>query len=95
MNQKPYTAAESINGYKAYQMNMKRKYRDVLDHVDLMIAPDIPSKNIPALPILVFFENMDQVLHRDQTYLISTRGNNTQIDGPLEVETKYPQKWGM
>lgn len=95
LNQKAYTAAESITGYKAYQMEMKRKYRDVLDHADFIIDTDIPSKNIPALPILVLFENMDQILHRDQTYIISTRDNKTQIEGPPEIEIKYPQKWGM
>jgi hypothetical protein len=95
LNHKPYTAAESITGYKAYKMNMKRKYRDVLDHLDFIITPEIKEQNIPALPILILFENMDQVLHRDQTYLISTHDNKTSIEGPPEIETKYPQKWGM
>jgi len=95
LNKKPYTKAESISGYKAYLMNMKRKYRDVLDHADLIITPDIKSANIPALPILVLFENFDQVLHKDQTYLISTQDKMTQVEGPPEIEAKYEQKWGM
>ena len=44
---------------------------------------------------MVFFENMYQVLHRDQTYTLSTLNNNTRMKGPPEVEAKYPQKWGM
>jgi hypothetical protein len=95
LNQKPYTAAESIEGYKAYQMNMKRKYRDVLDRANFIITPDVQTKIIPSLPILVLFENMNQVLHRDQTYQISTHGKKTLIEGPPEIEIKYPQKWGM
>lgn len=95
LNRLPYKAAESIPGYNAYQMNMKRKYRDVLDHADLIITPENVDENVPSTPIMVFFENMNQVLHRDQTYSLSTLDKNTRMKGPPEVEAKYPQQWGM
>ena len=95
LNKLPYKAAESIAGYNAYQMNMKRKYRDVLDHTDIIIVPENQGENVASTPIMVYFENMNQVLHRDQTYQISTADNNTRMEGPPEVEVIYPQKWGM
>ncbi len=95
LNRLPYNAAEKISGYNAYQMDMKRKYRDVLSHTELIIIPINNSENIISTPIMVYFENMNQVLHRDKTYKISTANNSISMEGPPTVEFKYPQKWGM
>ena len=95
LNKKPYLGAEAIPGYKAYQMNMKRKYRDVLSSEDFIIAPENVKEEISPIPILVNFENLKQQLHKDNTYLLGTVNQNTQLEGPELAEAKYPQKWGM
>ena len=95
LNKTRYKGADMIAGYNAYQMNMKRKYRDVLDHADLIIIPENIGEIVAPAPILVYFENMDQVLHRDETYQISTTGKSVRMEGPPEVEATYPQQWGM
>ena len=95
INKKPYPGAESIEGYLAYKMNMKRKYRDVLSAEDFIIVPAAPDQNIPSTPILIHFENMKQRLHKDETYKLSSVSKNTLLEGPQQVEAKYPQKLGM
>ena len=94
LNKKPYLGAEAIPGYKAYQMNMKRKYRDVLSSENFIIAPKNPKDDISPIPILVNFENLKQQIHKDQTYHLATAKNDTKIDGPQMYEPKYPHKWG-
>lgn len=95
LNMSPYKGAEAISGYEVYKMDMRRKYRDVLDHKDLIITPKDQEENIPPTPVLVHFENMDQLLHSDKTYRLSTSSQVTRIEGPPAIETVYPQKWGM
>ena len=95
LNMKPYLGTESIPGYVAYQMDMKRKYRDVLSSQDFIIEPNSPKGEIPSTPILVHFENLKQRLHKDQTYQLATAQNNTQLEGPEMAEAKYPQHIGM
>lgn len=95
LNMTPYKGAEAITGYNAYKMDMTRKYRDVLDHKALLIAPVNPEENIASIPILVHFENMNQLLHRDRTYHLATTNQKTRIEGPPKTEAVYPQKWGM
>lgn len=95
LNMSPYKGAEAISGYEVYKMDMQRKYRDVLDHKDLLITPKNPDENIPSTPVLVHFENMNQLLHSDKTYRLVTSNQVTHIEGPPAVETVYPQKWGM
>jgi len=93
-NAKPYKGAEPINGYIAYQMNMERKYRDVLASEDFIISY-ISDKKLPPTPILVHFENMKQRLHSDKTYLISSSKSQIVLEGPAQVSVKYPQVFGM
>ncbi len=93
-NATPYKGAEPIKGYIAYQMDMKRKYRDVLASKDFIIS-FIPGEKFPPTPILVHFENMKQRLHSDKTYLISTSTDQITLEGPNEVAVKYPQSLGM
>ena len=50
VNKEPYTGTETIQGYFAYKMNMKRKYRDVLSSEDFIITPSIPDKIIEPSP---------------------------------------------
>jgi hypothetical protein len=95
VNKKPYAGAEKIEGYLAYQMNMKRKYRDVLSTEDFIITPSSPDKNIEATPILVHFENMEQRLHTDKTFEISSNDNKIALKGPKRAEATYPQQLGM
>jgi len=95
LNKNPYLGAEAISGYKAYQMNMKRKYRDVLSTENFIIAPKSTKDDISPTPILVNFENLKQQLHKDQTYQLATAENDTKLDGPEIAEAKYPQQWGM
>jgi hypothetical protein len=95
VNKDPYTAAEVIDGYNAYKMSMKRKYRDVLSSEDFIITPSIPDKTIEAEPILVHFENMKQRLHIDKTYELSSSNNIIALKGPKRAEATYPQKLGM
>ncbi len=93
-NAVPYKGAEPIKGYVAYQMDMKRKYRDVLASKDFIISSILDEK-LPPTPILVHFENMKQRLHSDKTYLISTSTGKTSLEGPEQVAVKYPQSLGM
>ncbi|KMP12322.1 hypothetical protein UZ36_01000 [Candidatus Nitromaritima sp. SCGC AAA799-C22] len=95
LNKKPYAGTETIQGYRAYKMNMKRKYRDVLSAEDFIIAPSAPDEEIPALPILIHFENLNQRLHTDKTYKLSSVKNDIRLEGPEIVEATYPQKLGM
>jgi hypothetical protein len=43
----------------------------------------------------VYFENLKQRLHADETYKISTQGKQTKLEGPERAEAIYPQKLGM
>ncbi|MFQ5717336.1 MAG: hypothetical protein ACE5GQ_09580 [Nitrospinales bacterium] len=95
LNRVPYGGAEPIPGYKPYQMDMKRKYRDVLAKADFIIVPAQAGMNFPPAPIIVHYENMKQLLHKDSTYLLSTKGDDTQLEGPVLVEATFPQKLGM
>ena len=97
LNLTPYKGGEALKGYLAYQMNMKRKYRDVLATADLIIASlEIEPKNeIEPTPIVVHFENLKQRLHTDKTYLLSRNNTTIQLEGPKMAEAKYPQKFGM
>ena len=95
VNKKPYAGAEKIKGYHAYQMNMKRKYRDVLSAEDFIITPSIPGEGIPASPVLVHFENMKQRLHTDKTFELSNLDNKIRLKGPEQAEATYPQQLGM
>jgi len=95
LNKKPYLGTETIPGYVAYSMNMKRKYRDVLSKEDFLILPKDPESEIPDTPILVHFENLKQRLHKDDTYQLATRSHQTLLNGPEMAEAKYPQQLGM
>ena len=95
INKEPYTGAESIQGYLAYKMNMKRKYRDVLSSEDFIITPSVPGKTIESTPILVHFENMKQRLHTDKTFELSSSDNKIALKGPKRAEATYPQQLGM
>ena len=95
LNKKPYTGAESMQGYLAYKMDMKRKYRDVLSVVDFIITPSVPGNEILASPILVHFENMKQRLHTDKTFQLSSVDNKIKLKGPEQAEATYPQQLGM
>ncbi|MBI4390104.1 MAG: hypothetical protein HY580_07980 [Nitrospinae bacterium] len=95
INKAPYLGAEAIPGYQAYQMNMRRKYRDVLAAEDFIIAPKAPDQDIEAEPILVHFENLKQRLHDDKTYRLATKNEDTQLEGPEMVEAKYAQHIGL
>jgi hypothetical protein len=93
-NASVYKGAEPIQGYTAYQMNMRRKYRDVLASQDFIISSTSSEKLAPT-PILVHFENMKQRLHSDKTYLISNSADQIVLEGPEKVAVKYPQSFGM
>ena len=93
LNQKPYAGVEKIEGYKAYKMSMKRKYRDVLAETYFLLTPQ--ESEITSLPMKVHFENLKQRLHTDETFQISTLNKKTQIEGPEKAEAIYPQKLGM
>ena len=95
INKEPYAGAESIAGYLAYKMNMKRKYRDVLSAEDFIITPSVLGEKISGTPILVHFENMKQRLHTDKTFELSSVDNKIQLKGPELAEATYPQKLGM
>ncbi|QPJ65606.1 MAG: hypothetical protein G3M78_09455 [Candidatus Nitrohelix vancouverensis] len=95
LNKETYKGAESIPGYQAYQMSMKRKYRDVLSAEDFIIAPLESGKDIPLQPIFVNFENLKQRLHSDDTYKISLSNQTAKLEGPKKVEALYPQQWSM
>lgn len=94
LNKTPNSGAEPIKGYQAYQMDMRRKYRHVLSLMDFLIVP-ANSENIEPTPIIVHFENMKQRLHSDKTYRISAASKNARLEGPPEIEAKYPQHMGM
>ena len=95
VNKDPYTGTEGIDGYNAYKMGMKRKYRDVLSSEDFIIAPSAPDKTIEPAPILIHFENMEQRLHTDKTFELSISNNIMALKGPKRAEATYPQQWGM
>jgi|TARA_B110000914_G_C15428564_1_gene430190 hypothetical protein len=95
VNKKPYAGAEKIKGYLAYQMDMKRKYRDVLSTENFIITLSSHDKNIEATPILIHFENMEQRLHTDKSFKISSRDNKISLQGPKRAEATYPQQLGM
>ena len=95
LNLSPYQGTEDVEGYQAYQMNMKRRYRDVLATADFIIVPQQPEKEVSPAPILVHFENLQQRLHTDSTYQLSVKNKQVQLEGPEMAETKYPQKFGM
>ena len=95
VNKKPYAGAEMVQGYLAYKMDMKRKYRDVLSAEDFIITPSVPGKEISASPILVHFENMKQRLHTDKTFELSSVDNKILLKGPELAEATYPQQLGM
>ena len=95
LNKEPYLGAEAVPGYKAYNMGMKRKYRDVLSTEDFIIAPVEKSIEIPSTPILVDFLNLNQSLHKDKTYKLATTKQSTQLAGPKVAEATYPQQLDM
>ncbi len=95
VNKNPYTGAETIQGYNAYQMNMKRKYRDVLSSEEFIITPSVPDKIVKKAPILVHFENMEQRLHTDKSFELSSSNNKITLEGPKLAEATYPQQLGM
>tara|TARA_B100000686_G_C16483050_1_gene808123 strand:+ start:314 stop:844 length:531 start_codon:yes stop_codon:yes gene_type:complete len=94
LNQDIYPAAEPIEGYKSYKMDMKRKYRDVLSRKDFLIVPS-DQGNIPLIPVVIRFENLDQMLHKDNTYQLASSKRNIILQGPEITEAKYKQQWGM
>ena len=95
LNKEPYLGAEAVPGYKAYNMSMKRKYRDVLSTEDFIIAPLEIDMEIPSTPVLVDFLNLNQSLHKDNTYTLATTQQNTRLDGPKVAEATYPQQLDM
>lgn len=95
LNKETYVGAEAVPGYKAYHMRMKRKYRDVLSTEDFIIAPLKKDMEIPSTPILVDFLNLNQSLHKDETYRLATTKQNTLLEGPKIAEATYPQQLGM
>ena len=95
LNKELYLGAEAIPGYKVYKMNMKRKYRDVLSTEDFIIAPLKEDLEIPSTPILIDFLNLNQSLHKDETYHLATTKKNTRLEGPKVAEKTYPQQLGM
>ena len=95
LNKEPYLGAEAMPGYKAYNMNMKRKYRDVLSTEDFIIAPMAKDMEIPSTPLLIDFLNLNQSLHKDETYKLATTKQNTRLEGPEVAEATYPQQLDM
>lgn len=95
LNKEHYLGAEAIPGYKAYQMDMKRKYRDVLSAEDFIIVPQSPEGEVPSTPILVDFLNLKQSLHKDETYHLATLNQNTHLEGPETAKATYPQQLDM
>jgi hypothetical protein len=93
LNKTPYKGAETIPGYTAYQMNMKRKYRDVQSEEDFIIASY--EANPTPRPIYVHFENLQQQIFQDDSYKISTSDQTPSLQGPKLVEAKFPQKLDM
>ncbi len=97
MNLEPYKGGEVLTGYLAYQMNMKRKYRDVLASADFIISPQEhqPENKDDPVPIVVHFENLKQRLHTDKAYLLALKNATIRLEGPEKSESIYPQKYGM
>lgn len=95
LNKPPHLGAETIPGYQVYQMDMRRKYRDVLASTDFIIVPKKTDEEVPPIPILVHFDNPRQRLHIDKSYLISTKDKDTRLAGPPMIAAKYPQQWGL
>ena len=95
LNKEPYLGAEAVPGYKAYNMSMKRKYRDVLSTEDFIIAPIEKDMESPSTPVLVDFLNINQSLHKDNTYTLATSQQNTRLEGPKVAEATYPQQLDM
>jgi hypothetical protein len=95
LNKEPYLGAEAVPGYKAYNMGMKRKYRDVLSTEDFIIVPMEKDMEIPSTPILVDFLNLNQSLHKDNTYTLATTKQSTRLEGPKVAEATYPQQLDM
>ena len=95
LNKEPYLGAEAIPGYKAYNMGMKRKYRDVLSTEDFIIAPLKKDVDIPSTPILVDFLNLNQSLHKDNTYTLAANQQSMRLAGPKIAEATYPQQLDM
>jgi len=95
LNKEPNLGAEAVPGYKAYNMNMKRKYRDVLSTDDFIIAPMAKDLVIPATPVLVDFLNLHQSLHKDESFILATTNQNTRLEGPEMAEATYPQQLDM
>ena len=95
LNKEPYLGAEAVPGYKAYNMNMKRKYRDVVSTEDFIIAPVQKDMEIPSIPILIDFLNLNQSLHKDNTFHLATTKKSTRLEGPKIAEKIYPQQLGM
>ncbi|MCL0039665.1 hypothetical protein M1M85_01815 [Nitrospinaceae bacterium] len=76
-------------------MYKERKYRDVLSSEDFIITPSVPDKTIEPAPVLVHFENMEQRLHADKTFELSSSNNIITLKGPKRAEATYPQQLGM
>ncbi len=95
INKKPYLGAETRPGYKAYQMSMKRKYRDVLSREIFILSPVDKKNDLPETPLIVHFQNMNQLLHEDKTYQLATTKKETLLKGPEVAEAIYSQQWGM
>ena len=95
LNKPPHLGAEVIPGYQAYQMDMRRKYRDVLATTDFIIVPKKSGEDIPPIPILVHFDNIHQRLHNDKSYILSTGNKDTRLEGPPSITAKYPQQLGL
>lgn len=93
LSHKPYAGVEPMEGYHAYKMDMKRKYRDVLAETNFILAPH--EKEIGPMPIRVHFENLKQRLHTDESFKISTKNKKANLEGPEKAEAIYPQKLRM
>lgn len=95
LNKEPYLGAEAMPGYKAYSLNMKRKYRDVLSTENFIIVPQTKDMEVSSVPVMIDFLNLNQSLHKDNTYRLATAKQNTRLEGPEVAEATYPQQLGM
>ena len=95
INREPYQGTEVLAGYQAYQMPMKRKYRDVLATADFILTAAQEDEAVSPAPIVVHFENLKQRLHTDKSYVLSVKDKRLKLEGPEIAEKIYPQKWGM
>jgi hypothetical protein len=50
---------------------------------------------ISTTPILIDFLNLNQSLHKDETYKLTTSKQSTRLEGPEVAEATYPQQLGM